>query len=420
MKKIWIIIGILYVGLGLSAQTMSLDSVLYIIVQKHPELQMYEYQKQAFTAYAKGAKAWEAPQLAAGFFMTPYNTKLWQTKPSDNMGSTNQGMGSFMIQGQQMIPHPAKLRANERYMSSMAAVEDVKKAEAANELRYMATVTYREWAILLKKVEVLTKQLQLSNYLLQIAERRYPYSQEKLNALYKIKASQGEIESMKGMLLGEIHWKRATLNQYMNRPADKVFEIDTHMVFKGRELPTVDSTWAVQKSKINVIDKSILLAQHKQSYARSQLKPDFGIQYAHMFAFGNNPNLFSLMGMVNIPLAPWSSKMYKSTAQGIKAEIQAYQSQKESMISEAISEAFSLQKRIHSQQQQIDIYHKSILPALSKHYDIALLAYEQNTEDLDTLLEAMQAQIMAKIELLNKTGELFSLQAAYEKTIEYK
>lgn len=419
MKKIGIGLYILYSGFCLQAQVMSLDSILHIIAQKHPEIRMYEAQKQAFTAYAQGAKAWEAPQLSAGFFMTPYKPSLWQSKPDGAMAGANQGMGSFMLQGQQMITHPAKLKANERYMNSMAAVEDHKKDEKTNELRYMAKMAYYEWAILLKKLEVLVLQERQSNYLLQITERRYPYGQEKLSVLYNIKASQGELQNMQSMLQSEIHWKRAILNQYMNRAPAIEFEIDTHVVHKSWAPNVLDSTWAAQKSKVAVIDKNIQVAQYKQSYALSQRKPDFGIQYAHMFAFGNNPNLFSIMGMLSIPMAPWSSKMYKSSAQGLKAEIQAYQSLREGLISEAVAEAHTLQRRIHSQQQQLSVYEKTILPALNKHYASSLLAYEQNTEDLNTVLEAIEALQMSKMELLTKKGELLYLQAAYEKTIEH-
>lgn len=411
---------ILFAGLWLKAQVMSLDSVLYIVAQNHPELQMYEAQKQAFAAYAQGAKAWEAPQLSAGFFMAPYNPKLWMSKPEGAMGSSPSGMGSFMIQGQQMITHPAKLKANERYMSSMVAVEASKKEVVSNELSYMAKSMYFEWAILQKKLSVLAVQEQLMGYLLQTTERRYPYSQEKLSEIYKIKAGLGEIQNMQLMLQNEIHGKKATLNQYMNRKASTDFEVDSQVLHQTWAKPLVDSTWAVQKSNIAVIDKNILQAQYKQSYALSQRKPDFGIQYAHMFSFGNNPHLFSLMGMISIPMAPWSSNMYKATAQGLKAEIQAYQSQRAGMISEALSEAHALQKQMESQQRQLDMYAKTILPALEKHYATALLAYEQNTEDLNTVLEALQAQQMSKLELWTKKGELLLLQATYEKTIEHK
>jgi hypothetical protein len=33
-------------------------------------------------------------------------------------------------------------------------------------------------------------------------------------------------------------------------------------------------------------------------YRKSKLLPEFGVKYDHMFAFGNRPQQFSLMGMV--------------------------------------------------------------------------------------------------------------------------
>ena len=74
---------------------------------------MYEADIQSMDAAAKGAKSWMPPQVNTGFFMTPYNAKMWK---ADDM---NEGMGSYMLGVTQMFPNAKKLKADYEYMSSM-------------------------------------------------------------------------------------------------------------------------------------------------------------------------------------------------------------------------------------------------------------------------------------------------------------
>jgi hypothetical protein len=60
---------------------------------------------------------------------------------------------------------------------------------------------------------------------------------------------------------------------------------------------------------------------------KSKLLPEFGVKYDHMFAFGNRPQQFSLMGMV-IPM-PWSTKMNKATINSIKIKNESLEWQKQ-------------------------------------------------------------------------------------------
>lgn len=430
MKKIIFALIVSMQSLLLHAQVMSLDSILTTIEKNNPELQMYDAQVNEFNEYAKGAKAWEAPQIGAGFFMTPYNPSMWKADNSGSMnsgggsgmgtGSPSTGMGSFMIQGQQMIPNPAKIRANQEYMQSMSSVEAANKNVIRNNLFTEARMNYYEWVILKNKLLVLDEQEQLMKYIITTTEVRYPYEQEKLSSIYKARTSLVEIQNMRLMFESEINWRRVSLNQLMNRDKSILFDVETSIAVKEYEkLPVDTSALLSNRSDIAAINKSILVAQYKQTYERSKLKPDFSIQYGHMFSFSNtSPNLFTLMGMVTIPFAPWSSKMYRSNELGLNYKIQAYQKQREVIVNESTGMLESIKWRIASQKQQIALFESTMLPALEKNYKATLLAYEQNTEDLFMVLDAANAWQLAKLELLNKKKELLLLQVEYEKIVE--
>jgi hypothetical protein len=56
-------------------------------------------------------------------------------------------------------------------------------------------------------------------------------------------------------------------------------------------------------------------------YRKSKLLPEFGVKYDHMFAFGNRPQQFSLMGMV---IRCPGYKMNKATINSIKIKMKVW------------------------------------------------------------------------------------------------
>lgn len=77
-----------------------------------------------------------------------------------------------------------------------------------------------------------------------------------------------------------------------------------------------------------------------------------------------------------------------------------------------------VQTQILNKKRQVDLYEKGIIPALKKNYRITLLAYEQNTEELFMVLDAVQNLQMTQLEYLSQLQELLQLQVKYEKQIE--
>ncbi|HEY0732585.1 MAG TPA: TolC family protein, partial [Chitinophagaceae bacterium] len=53
-----------------------LSTILDSIERYNPVSRMYEADIRSMDEAAKGAKSWMPPEVGAGFFMTPYNTRL--------------------------------------------------------------------------------------------------------------------------------------------------------------------------------------------------------------------------------------------------------------------------------------------------------------------------------------------------------
>lgn len=150
---IFMISSILFLSLSVivNAQVLPLDSILNTIEKNNSELKVYDAKANAYDTYATGAKALDAPQVGAGFFMTPYNTQMWNADPS----MYSRGMGSFMLSAQQMFMSPQKLNASEKYMKSMSGVENEMKNATRNQLFSMAKMNYYEWILLKRKLHIL-------------------------------------------------------------------------------------------------------------------------------------------------------------------------------------------------------------------------------------------------------------------------
>ena len=101
--KIYIALFLLVASLSAKAQTLKLDAIIDSITASHPVVKMYEQEIRSMDEAAKGAKSWMAPEFSSGFWMLPYNPGYWKKGANGE-----NGMGQFMIGGQQMLPNKKK------------------------------------------------------------------------------------------------------------------------------------------------------------------------------------------------------------------------------------------------------------------------------------------------------------------------
>jgi len=155
-----------------------------------------------------------------------------------------------------------------------------------------------------------------------------------------------------------------------------------------------------------------------QELQRIQSKPDFRLRFDHMQPIGNMPTQFTAMAMVSIPIAPWSSKMYKSEVRGMYYDIEAMKRGRESILVETRGMLTGMAAKLKAMQLQLDNYSTKIIPALKKNYETEMLAYEENREQLPMVIDGWEAMNMAQIEYLNKREEYYLMIVSYEKELE--
>ncbi len=416
MKRFQILIGLtLITSVAISQQVLTMQEIQSAIQTNHPALKMLDAEARSMNEGAKGAYSWMPPEVGAGFFQTPYDPGRWKSM------NGQPGMGAFMISAQQMFPNKKRQNAEYAYMNAQSSVELQKKDVIVNELLFTARKNYYDWIVLEKKLKVLDENDKLLKFMMQSAEIRYKNGLGKISAYYKAKAALANVENMQLMLRNEINQKRIAINTVMNRSTETAFAVDTNYVWNNFNRAMFDSVSLMkQRSDIKVIDRSIEVNKLERTAELAKLKPEFGIQYNHMTGWARQPLMFTVMGMVKIPLAKWSSKMNKAKAESLVWQNEALRNQQQMIINEASGMADNSFTELELKKKQMKLYEEQIIPALRRNFQTMQLGYEQNTEELFELFDAWEALNMTQMEYFDQLQKGLQMQAELMKILEIK
>ena len=393
-----------------AAQEMSLDSILAQIARRHPMLAEYRHRAAAMQAYADGATAWMAPMAGIGTFMTPYPGQ----RPED------MDKGAVMMSVEQSIPNPAKVKANRQALTSKADVEAARGLQQWNLLRSQARAAVYTWTIAGQQIEALQEQEKLLTLALDIARIRYEQRQGKLSDIYR---TEGEIAELRNRIAAQMALKleeESRLRALMNLPKEKVFSVRSEEPeFKPIQFTEDTARLSGNRSDIQELDARIRQMQLAKTWQQLQSKPDLRIRFDHMQPLGKTtPVQFTAMAMVSIPIAPWSSKMYRAEVAGMERDISAMQSGREALLLEARSELSRMAIRLESMRSQLERFQNEIIPALEKNLTTLRAGYQENREPLPMVLDALSELSEARQEYLTMKASYYLMITDYERLAE--
>ncbi len=419
MKKIWICVLFLQVitSIKTTAQDttrISVQDVFTSIDKYYPQLQFYESRISSIRSLVEGAKAWMPPTVALAFDQFPYRLSVLKEKTPDNQAG-------LMLVVQQMIPNPVKLNAKRDYVASLENVQFNDWEWQKNILHFTARLYYYRRYTAEQKLKTVKEYRDLLNMLIKTAKDKYAYNQSDLPTIFKAEASLSELANMESMLFSQIAESNIGLNTLMSRDVNIPFSIDTLLTpkdYSSEYLLALDSSQLL-RNDILAVESRIRSMKFNQRWAATGSKPDFGVQFSHgqMFAM---PKQFSIMGMITIPIVPWSSKMYKSEVKSMGFEINAMQKERATMqlmATQMIREKITM---LTYETRQLNNYDKNILPSYRKNLESNLLAYRQNTGNFFVLLDAWNMLLMKQLERIDKLGQVFTVQSEYEYQREIK
>ena len=127
---------------------------------------------------------------------------------------------------------------------------------------------------------------------------------------------------------------------------------------------------------------------------------------------------YSLMAMVKLPIAAWSSKSYKANIESLGWKAESLKEQKQIVLNEASGQASGLLAALDSKKKQVGLYQQKLIPTLQKNYQTMQLSYEQNTGELFELLDAWETLNMTQLEYLDQLRELLNMQVEMSKVLE--
>ncbi len=273
-----------------------------------------------------------------------------------------------------------------------------------------------------RKLKVLAENEKLIDFMIKSAEIRYKNSTGGINAYYKAKAALGNIHNMRLMLQNDLTQRKIALNTLMRRDRLAPLEIDTVIAIKDYANIVLDSsTLIASRSDLRAIKKEVEVNRLQQDLERAKLRPEFGVRYEHMFGIGAGvPNQYTLMAMVKLPFARWSSRTNKANIESLKWKTVSLEQEREAMINESLGMLYSTKAEIDTRKKQIKVYEEEIIPALRRNYQTVQIAYEQNTEELFMLFDAWEKLNMTQLEYLDQLQQLLIMQAELVRVLEIK
>lgn len=392
------------------APVLRLDTILQRVDKNNILLQSYGLKAEAYKYSADAATAWMAPMVGVGTFMTPY--------PGQTI-MDNRDKGSLMLQLEQDIPNPAKLHAKKKYIASQGNIELATRDITLNDLKAQAKRLYFNWMVAKQRITVLQENEKIMITMKKIEEVRYPYNQSQLSGVFKANAKIEDNHNMIRMQEGTIAKARSWLNSLMNAPGNQVFDIDTAYQPVFEKAASYDTaSLATARKDVVKMDESIRSMQLNIESMKREKKPDFRVRFDHMYPLDKMmPNAFSAMGMISIPIAPWSSGMYKSGIKAMQYNVQAMEKERAAMLQETQGMLYGMQYEIQSMQKRIEAMEQKIVPALRQTLDANFLNYQENKLALSNVIDSWEALTMMQSDVLDEKLKLYEMIVDYEKQL---
>ena len=410
IKKLFWLILLFPLCTAAQNEVLSLQEIFQKIDSNNILLKTYALKAESYKYRADAATAWMPPMAGVGTFMTPY--------PFQEV-MDGRDKGSLMLRLEQEIPNRSKLQARKNYIESQGNIETATRDITLNDFKAQAKRQYYNWLIALQKIEVIKKNESVLEMMKKIEEVRYPYNQSQLNMVFRAEA---EIEKNRNMLTmpeAEIAKAKAYLNALMNREGNTDFVIDTNYTPDFTPSTLYDTaSLATQRKDVLRMNESIRSMQYNIESMKMERKPEFKIQFDHMSPLSSMmPQAFGVMGMISIPIAPWSKKMYQSGIRSMQYDIEAMEQERSAMLQETQGILYGMQAEIQTMQRRIKAMEVKVIPALQKTFDASFLTYQENKLSITDLISNWEALNMMQIDLLDEKQKLYQMIVDYEKEL---
>lgn len=408
MKKIIFILPVLLLNVFCSAQVLTLNNMLDSIEAKNPMLLSYQDKLQSDYALVPSGSAWNAPRAGVEFDKNPYSF--------DNFYN---GVVRFSLT--QEFPNYRTIHAERNYLQSLSQIDSNEFCYKRNKVFSDAKKAYYGIYILQKDTHILHQNIRLLQSMIELTEKNVGAGKSDVASVYLLQAKLADAQTKLIHDENMIAMNKITINSLMNADVNRPFSIDTSNIFKNYRYITSPEKDSLQyrRSDIMQMNSMVYSMQLNQQVMSLRSRPVFGFKFEHYLLVGQT-DMFSVMGTMTIPIAPWSSIGYRSRVKAMGFEIRSMQTEKQDMVNMTFRMITSLNIQMRSEYQEIDNYTGKVIPAYQKSLDAYLIAYGQNTTDLNMVLMAYNDLQMAQMSYVNHLETLLDLQVDYEKEMQIR
>lgn len=367
----------------------------------NPALEAAQQQVRAAQARAEAAGNLPDPQLKAGLFLEPLETRV--------------GAQNFRLGISQRLPTLRKWR-------SRKAVGDARILVAAEQLRSLLLQletqflqSLADWYYLQRTKAIHQEHQQLLRSLESVSGERYRINQagyqDLINIQIELDRLQDLIESVELM----IPQREATLNRLLGRDPREPLNLDIALPDLQIDDDALPSEPVAHHPQLRVAINQAKLSQQQLDLTKLDRVPDVtvGLEWmqtdeAIMATPGSGDDPVVLTVGVNLPV--WRGQL-KARERAVAAEIEGYEAKQHAIWQELVNTLTNARFQYRDAARRYRLYQQQIMPKAQEALEVTLAAFENGKTNFSAVIDAEEALLDFQLTLEKAQMERFKAWA---------
>lgn len=372
------IVQIFLFGVPANAQEaqVSLQDLVYELIQNNPEIQAAEFSYRA--ALLRPEQAQSLPDPVVSFV-----TRNGDGNPLPFTQLGDDPVSSVGVMWEQEFPYPGKLKLSgeiaQKEAESANSQVDAAKWKAISELKQ----AYYEYFRSERSLEVLRESLDLLRRFEEIAEARYRVGKAIQQDVLRAQVELSIVAQRITKLEQERDSAIAEINKLLNRPVEQALgkpaDIEPSRIHDPVE--SLQQQYSSEAPKIRSSEAIVRKEKLSVDLAKKQYKPDFmtSIEYS---GSPNFPDMWEIQIGLRIPL------FYKKKQQlGVAESVQNVARAEKELRAASQEVAFEIKNeflQMQSSEKLLNLYQNAIIPQSSLALESAIASYQTGQTDFLT------------------------------------
>ena len=389
----------------------TLDSLLTLARERHPELRAMQYEAEAAAQRIGPAGALPDPML---------NTELRDVTNEMAGGGFNLSpakVGSTRYQFRQTFPAWGRRDAKREAAQASADEASYRASATWTELSMRIKTAYARWQQVHATLDQSREILALTDRLESVAQVRYASGLAPQQDAIRAQVERTNVATEIAMLDAELVATRARINGLLARPADASLAAPR----RDAQLPTLARLDAAalrervlaRNPQLAAEDARVRAAEKNKDVVWSNRYPEFTFGVAPIQS-RNRISEWELMFEINIPLQQGARRADEREAVSMLAAAQA---RKEAAANELLSQLGEQLAALEAARQVESLTQSSLLPQAALTLQAALAGYETGKVDFATVLEAQRQIRQAQLNLIRTRAEARMRLAEIERLL---